>query len=1165
MAGFLERVIREIKGGKSLALSEFRGSSGVYLVSRIWTQLKRPTLVVLPSAEEAKTFLNDISNITKGEAVRNIHLLASPTILPYTHLIPEREVWIERSFVLYSLMSEGSPLVVASTADILRKTPPPEVFKEYTIQLRAGSSIDMDGLLEDLVSYGYTRSSLVEEEGEFAVRGSIVDVWSPVTDRPTRIEMDGNKIESIRQFDPFTQRSSFQTGSVEIIPVQSVVLDEKTKKGAFARLKHRSDERDIKPATRREYIETLANNLFHPATETLAPIFYHKMANIVDYLSPHSIVFQFSPLDIQNESSGLILKLENLYKGCESIERAVMPSELYLSYHEWEDALASKGLIIVDINGRSLNTQNQLELLTETDIPTRGSDLINRGLATGQDMPHRIPGEVGSLISYIETYRKTLKVVIACGDDAQSKRVEDILDWYGLAHTINHDPFNEEMEQGLFVSTADISTGFIWREEGILVITDSELFAKKRRRRPSFEKYEVEEFASYEDLSVGDLLVHKKYGIGKYLGMEEMEVDGVRCEFLKIGYSGEDKLYIPVYNLEEVKKYIGGRRILDRLGSTRWKRACANASFRARRLAKELIKLYAERKIAKGFSFKGRDQLMEEFEAMFPYEETPDQIKAIEDVLEDMKAANPMDRLICGDVGYGKTEVALRAAFVAVMDGKQVALLVPTTILALQHFRTFTERFKGTSVVVELLSRLKSKREQGDIIRRLKTGEINIVIGTHKLLQPGVKFHDLGLLIIDEEHKFGVRQKERIKRLKAEVDAISMSATPIPRTLHMALAGIRDISVINTPPANRLPIKTYIAEFSDAIVRDAVLKELARGGQIFFLHNRIETIDAMRRRLEGIVPEARMVVAHGKMDKKALEDTMVKFINREYDMLVATTIIESGLDIPSVNTLIVNRAENFGLAELYQIRGRVGRSGEQAYAYLLVPHLDSLTRVQAKRLSLLKKHTELGSGFKIAMHDLEIRGVGNILGEEQSGHIDEIGYELYTEMLEEEIRRLKGEGLPKRIETEIRVPIPAYIPQSYIRDEGLRLAFYKKMSSMKKEQDIEEIERELKDRFGEMPPEARNLVKIIGLKIEAERLWISYIQAGKDAVVYGFADGAPVNVDALLKYISINRNRIKLKGDSKILVKLGHKGVVRLFEEIRHQLNEFQVFIEKEN
>ncbi len=749
-------------------------------------------------------------------------------------------------------------------------------------------------------------------------------------------------------------------------------------------------------------------------------------------------------------------------------------------------------------------------------------------------------------------------VYIVAQTPEQGKRLGEILEDLGLKVLLrNVFPSHPLRDRGLLtIVVGDLKVGFRLPSEGLAVVTEEEIFGLKGRvgrGRPA----QPTPFSKFEDLRVGGYVVHVDYGIGLYRGLVRLEGEGVENDYLLIEYEVGDRLYVPIDRLNLVHKYIGtGDRPpkLDRLGGISWRRTRKRVKRAAQQVAKELLEIYAARKAFQGFAFSSRDAYFKEFEAAFEYEETPDQGDAIEGVMEDMTEPKPMDRVICGDVGYGKTEVAIRAAFKAALDNKQVAVLVPTTVLAQQHYLTFTSRLKDYPVVVESLSRFKPPAQQGEVLRRLGEGKIDIIIGTHRLLQKDVFFRDLGLVIIDEEHRFGVSHKERLKEIRKLVDCLTLTATPIPRTLQMSLLGIRDLSLINTPPPNRQAIRTYILNFDQGVIREAIFKEVGRGGQVFFVHNRVKDIEGVASMLQGLVPEIRLAVAHGQMRERALEEVMMKFVGGEIDLLICTSIIESGLDIPNANTIIINHAERFGLADLYQLRGRVGRSAQRAFAYLIVPHQQQLSREALKRLRAIQELSELGSGFRLAMRDLEIRGAGNLLGHVQSGHIAEVGFELYNSLLEKSIRELRGEEVKDRVTPEIRLPIDAFIPAEYISDNNQRLIFYKRFSLMEGEKEIEEIEIELKDRFGPLPPPVLNLLEVIRLKIWLSEFSVQRFDLRDNIVALTFAPGGVVSPEKVVDLIERGDGKYRLTPEMKLIYTSTTRGWQGLVEETRNIL-----------
>ena len=730
-------------------------------------------------------------------------------------------------------------------------------------------------------------------------------------------------------------------------------------------------------------------------------------------------------------------------------------------------------------------------------------------------------------------------VYITAQTPGQGKRLVELLDDFGLKAAARESfPPHPLKERGrLLVVVGDLRAGFRLPGEGLAIVTEEEIFGLKRRVGHG-KRAQPAPFSTFEDLRRGDHVVHVDYGIGLYWGLTRLEGEGVENDYLLIEYDGGDKLYVPVDRFNLVHKYIGadeGAPKLDRLGGTSWGKTKKRVKRAIEEAARELLEIYATRKFLQGFSFSPRDAYFKEFEAAFAYEETPDQGEAIERVMADMEESKPADRLICGDVGYGKTEVAIRAAFKAALDGKQAAVLVPTTVLAQQHFLTFASRLKDYPFVVESLSRFKSRAEQEEILQRLKEGKIDIIIGTHRLLRDDVSFRDLGLLIIDEEHRFGVTHKERLKEIKKLVDCITLTATPIPRTLQMSLLGIRDLSLINTPPPNRQSIRTYLVNFDRGVIKEAILNEVGRGGQIFFVHNRVNDIDAVASLLQELVPGVRLAIAHGQMRERALEEVMMRFVKGEIDLLVCTSIIESGLDIPNANTIIINHAERFGLADLYQLRGRVGRSPQRAFAYLIVPPRQLLSREALRRLTAIQELSELGSGFRLAMRDLEIRGAGNLLGHVQSGHIAEVGFEMYNSLLEKAIREFKGEEVKERVTPEIHIPIEASIPADYIANDNQRLIFYKRLSGLEDEQEIEGIKEELQDRFGPLPPFLLNLLEVIRLKIWLSKFSVKRFELRGNRAVLSFAPDGVISPDKMVHLIEREGGTYRLTPDMKLI------------------------------
>ena len=1015
-------------------------------------------LVVLPDQDGAEALFEDLLFFTP-DGMRDAVALF-PADPP--SLIPSPGALSQRMKALRGILEGRVRVVVTDLEGLCWRVPSPERLRD-TRRVKVGEEVEREGLLRELQALGYERVKLVEERGEMSVRGGILDLFPPDQELPVRLEFFGDTVESIRSFDPTTQRST----------------------------------------------EGLQEVLLLPFTEG-------GEGKLLDYLEADAPVFLLDRISMEERAEELKARGDKLWP----------PDRLIRM-------LDNRPLVEMD-GDPSSDLLIRCERLYGIREEVKGKGF--RGIAS------RVR----------EWMEEGWSVYFVVHSERQAERVRELFGQYGVAFSIAHHWRRLSPEGRAWLVVGELSGGFILPEEGLVFISEEEVFGEKGRvakaPRPS-----APPLSSFEDLEVGDYLVHVDYGIGLYRGLSRLEFEGEKKEFLLIEYEGGDRLYVPIERLDLVHKYFGPREEpprLDRLGSASWRRAKRRAKRAAEEIARELIEIYAARKAFEGFAFSPRDAYYQEFEATFPYEETPDQWQAIEDVMRDMESPRPMDRLICGDVGFGKTEVAIRAAFKAVMDGKQVAVLVPTTVLAQQHYQTFSARFQGYPIVVEMLSRFRSPRRQKEILEGLREGKVDVVIGTHRLLQKDVRFRDLGLLIIDEEQRFGVAHKERLKELKKTVDCLTLTATPIPRTLQMSLVGIREMSLISTPPPARQTISTRVLPFDPRTVREAIIKEVRRGGQVFFVHNRVKEIQEVARRLQELVPEVRIGIAHGQMRERELERVMLRFVRGEIDLLVCTSIIESGLDIPNANTIIINRADRFGLADLYQLRGRVGRSAKKAYAYLLVPPRKELTASSAKRLRAIQELSELGSGFRLALRDLEIRGAGNLLGHRQSGHIAEVGLELYNALLEEAIRGLKGEEVPKKPTPEIHIPIEAYIPEGYVEEETQRLGLYKRLSLIEDEEELEELKEEIRDRYGPPPTEVRNLFEVIELKIWLQRYRVQRLEMKAGELRLLLSDGR-VDPERLVRAVEESKGKARLTPSGELILEVGGMGWRESIEEAK--------------
>jgi transcription-repair coupling factor (superfamily II helicase) len=1118
------------KTGESAGLRGVQPSTLAYLVAMAMRRLRKVFVLVAATDKEAEKFAEMIGFFSGGDwaadnraALQNRRRQAAGDPLDRRiWLLPSRaghkaralgkaETTAKRIETLYALRTASPPLVVVTSAPaLIERVIPPEVLVANTDYLPAGETLDTEELVRRLGDRGFFRVSLVEDYGDLSLRGGVLDVYAPLYRRPLRLEFFGDQLESLRIFHPTTQRSLGMLEDAVILPANEIILDAEAKLRAQDAVYQDVRKGLLSPSAGNIWLDRISEGYHSEAFESVFSVFFGKTSTVWEYLEKDTLLVWADAVTGSREMSAQWTKiLRNFEEQTSESEWRRRPDELY---EEPQKALEAAGRFqqlvanpISELHGAArvfdLGTSSHTELAAAVKAHENSERLL-------EPLASRFRGWMAQSIS----------VYLVCSSKDRAERISELLQDYGVESTASSRGFGEEsFEAGLVkVVQGTLANGFFWPAEKLAVAAEEEIFERRSPRRG--QKSVAGLFlSSFQDLHQGDFIVHVDHGIGVYKELAHLNAGGVENDFLLIVYQDGDKLYVPVDKLGRVQKYLGmeGQSPkVDKLGGKSWAKAKTKARESAEKMAEELLDLYALRQVGEGHSFTPPDRYYQEFETTFAFEETPDQVKAIEDVLDDMTSKRPMDRLICGDVGYGKTEVAIRAAFKAVMDGKQVAMLVPTTVLAEQHYENFHERFEGFPVNVASLSRFKSASQQKGVLEDMKKGRVDIVIGTHRLLQQDVVFKDLGLLIIDEEQRFGVSHKEKLKRLRASVDVLTLTATPIPRTLHMALAGIRDLSTIETPPEDRRSIETYVTNFDEFTIREAIYRELNRNGQVFFVHNHVQTIGNMAAKLGTLAPEARISVAHGQMKERELEKVMLDFIHKKTDILVCTTIIESGLDIPAANTIIINRADKFGLAQIYQLRGRVGRSSEQAYAYLIIPGETLITRDAQKRLRALLDFSELGAGFKIALNDLQIRGGGAILGSSQSGHIAAIGYELYLELLEKAVKSMKDDGSQaEAIETEINLPISAFLPEDYIGDTDQRLIAYKRLATLADEEAIEELAGEWRDRYGPLPEQAKSLVLMAMMRLLLRRLRVSRLDGDAENLHLSFAqaeDAPPV-------------------------------------------------------
>jgi transcription-repair coupling factor (superfamily II helicase) len=1116
-----------------------QGGARAYALSLVAAQGRRSMLIVAATAREAENLYDDLTFFLGEERTlpplrRRLHLLPSWEVLPFEKLSPHPENVAGRLEGLYKLIEEPAPILIATPAALMQKVIPRDALKRSYLYLVAGQTSARETLLEHLVQWGYQNMPLVEERGDFSARGGIVDLFSPGYARPQRLEFDGDRLESVREFSPASQRSESPHEDILLLPMKEFSLRRSGMDDILRKLDQRAADLEMDRREKKSLLDSLREGIPFPGMEFLAPYFYPELVSIFAYLPQDALIWLDGADRVEAEAEKFArLAWERHEKAKEERRLVSFLEAIYLNEHEWRTALAP----FMQVHGESLSILASSERALESTLTVESfltSDVRQETHLQGRDpslapLVERLRGWEGERVFFVAPTR---------GD---AGRLRELLAHYDLEIPVVDQPAPVLLGQSELkraVMRGHLSRGFRLPETHLVLVTFDEIFGTRKIQPTAPAKSHPSHFlTSLSELKQDNYVVHLDHGIGVYRGLKFLQVAGVEGEFLHLEYEAGDRLYLPVDRINVVQKYIGGddaKPALDRLGGNAWERVKAKSRKAIFAMAEELVQLYALREARAGIAAAPPDALYQEFEAAFEFEETADQQRAIDEAIADMQKSKPMDRLVCGDVGYGKTEVAMRAAFLAVEGGRQVALLAPTTILAQQHLQTFRRRFRNHPVRVEMVSRFLTAKEIQQVLEGLAKGVVDIVIGTHRLLQKDVEFKDLGLVVIDEEHRFGVAHKERLKKLRQLVDVISLTATPIPRTLHMSLVGIRDLSIIETPPLDRLAIQTYVTRYDERVIRDAILREVGRGGQVFFLHNRVETIDRLALKLAELVPEAKMAVAHGQMRPKDLEKVMLDFLDNKTQVLVCSAIIESGLDFPNANTIIINRADRFGLAQLYQLRGRVGRSHRHAYAYLLIPGEQAITPDAERRLRALQELDGLGGGFKLALHDLEIRGAGNLLGEQQSGQIAAIGFELYTEMMEHAVRELKGEAVAPEVEPEIRLGIPAFFPNDYIPDANQRLFFYKRLASLAKSEELDEIKAELKDRFGPYGQPVENLFLVMELRRVLKIFLVQQISASDGRVYLLFHAESPVKVEKLLDLIKTQKNRFRLSPDGRL-------------------------------
>ncbi len=1079
----------------------------------------RPLIVALAdnrAAEDLVPVLQAFCELTGAADPESVVSLPNHDVLPFQNLSPHPEIQEERAVALWKIATGAASFVVSPVAATALRLRSAEYYADLARTVRRSETLNVDALLPHLNTVGYHSTDVVEMPGEYALRGGILDVYSPEAERPVRIECFGDEVESIRKFDPATQRSSNPVDETLLLPLTETPVSDELLGAVHARLSGKritGNEEIIEQAVRAGGVTVF------PGWEFYAPVAGAK--HTVFDLLPRALVLTDELEVLRSEFDHVWSRIEQAHESS-GVGNLVRPTDLYLAPEDWWQKLSS----------------------------LRGADVEHLGIERSDDSAtisfhtQPTPRFHGSVPAMLEDVKKQIaesrRVLIAVPNTGEVERLADIFSEYAVSFRLGSRTRSGESyadETSYFsgelltatLAKAYVPDGVTFPDANLSILGARDLFDESDAviTRPQRHKSKTSAFLSdFRDLQVGDYVVHVEHGIGQYQGLKEINQGNGNAEFMLLEYAEGARLYVPLTRLDLVQKYRsseGAKPVLNHLGTAAWAKTKARVRKAMKDMTDELLKLYAERKTVEGHSFSPDNEWMREFEDTFEFSETEDQETAIADVKRDMESTQPMDRLLCGDVGYGKTEIAMRAAFKAISDNKQVAVLAPTTVLAFQHFETFKQRFAPFPVTIEMISRFRSPKQQKEILQKVEAGKVDVLIGTHRLISKDVKFADLGLLVVDEEQRFGVRHKERLKQMRKQVDVLTMSATPIPRTLHMSLVGLRDMSVIETPPKDRIAIQTVVASWDEKLIQSAIEQELERGGQVFFVHNRVDSIWEIAAKLQTLVPRARVIVGHGQMSEGELEKVMLKFMHHEADILVSTTIIENGLDIPLCNTILINRADRLGLSELYQLRGRVGRSNRRAYAYLLLPAEVELTPIARRRLAALKEFSDLGAGFKIAALDLELRGAGNLLGGQQSGHIEAVGFELYTQMLDRAVREMKGETAADEAETQLNLGLNIRIPVEYIPEENQRLRMYKRVAGVENESRLNDVRAELLDRYGEPPAPVRNLLDYAALKLLAMRVGATAIERKRDLVSIKFRENAEIDPGKLAKFVSSQR------------------------------------------
>lgn len=1132
-----------------IAISGLTDVGMVQMVSATKEFTKKPICIITYNEIQAKKILEDLKYFTD-----KVVYFPKKEVITYDYIAESKNLPYERIETLNKMQEMRTGIVVTTIEAAIQKMISKKALYKNILKFKVGETSDFESIKQKLVNLGYVRCDLIEGRGQFSIRGGIVDI--SITDKNgVRIEFWGDEIDSIRFFNIVSQRSIENIEKVTIYPAHEYILEKDIDK-VISKIRNTIYNDNLQEQVEQD-IELIKSGNYISKIDRYINSFYEEQNTILDYLSDNYLIF----LDEENKINQRIINVNKDYQNIIQLlidKNKIIPEELknINNIEQFEENIDNKQIIYIEKLDNEIKKQAEKYkwIYKERNFSKSEIEILFKELIKAQE-------EKKKIYVLAETKEKAKKICSLLNEKEIINKYEE---------NLNQTIIVKNTESLVTVSVGKLSSGFECFDTNQLVITSQELIEGEKRKKYKSSAFKEGEKVVYADLKIGDYVVHKNYGIGIFIGVNTITADGTTKDYIKIKYYGDDVLYVPTNQLDSVRKYVGGDEgglKINKLGNKEWLNTKARVKKNLREVAKELIELYAKREKSKGFAFPEDTPWQTQFEDSFPYQETDDQLRCIDEVKKDMENSKPMDRLLCGDVGYGKTEVAIRAAFKAVMGGKQVAYLAPTTVLAEQQYKEFKERMTNFGIRVEVLNRFRTKKQQLEIVNKLKLGEVDIVVGTHRILSKDVEFKDLGLLIIDEEHRFGVKDKEKIKQYKATIDVLTMTATPIPRTLHMSIVGVRDMSVIYEPPYNRKPVQTYVLEYDKEVVKEAITRELERNGQVFYLFNNVENIIQKADEISEMVPEAKVAYAHGQMSGREIEDIMEEFIQENTNVLVCTTILESGIDIPNANTIIVENADRMGLAQLYQIRGRVGRSDRQGYAYITYKRDKLLSEVADKRLKAIKEFTEFGSGFKIAMRDLEIRGAGSLLGEIQSGHLEQVGYDTYCNLLDEVVKEMQGEEIKPEIDVQIDLDATCYIPDEYISDSSQKIEIYQDIALCKNEEDIQNVIDEMIDRFGNMPKEIENLIEIARIKILCKKLNISKVQGKRSFVVFMFEIGElDIGVNELVK---MYKNKIRFSQGLKpqityVLENATGMKMLREVEEFLKSINDLKEIEQKE-